>query len=127
LADALSRDLDAAPVDAALALQERKQRAVAATDIEHARTGLDHLGNEPVVGSYRLLLRKGGGGIHGHRPRARAAAARKPPVVAKSSGSSSRKASCPLSLSISTKLTDAPAALSAWTIAREPEVGNSQS
>jgi hypothetical protein len=43
------------------------------------------------------------------------------------SGSSSRKASWPLSLSIATKPTDAPPALSACTTARESEVGKSQS
>ena len=44
-----------------------------------------------------------------------------------SSGTSSRKASWPLSVSISTKETDAPPAFSACTMARESEVGNSQS
>src|SRR5690606_36081309 len=127
LADSLARDLDTAPVDAALAHEQREQRPVAAADVEHPRPRLDHVGDEPVVGANRQLGREGRRRVHGHRPRARAAAARKPPVVAKSSGSSSRKASCPLSLSISTKLTEAPAALSAWTTAREPEVGNSQS
>ena len=48
-------------------------------------------------------------------------------MAANSSGSSSRKASWPLSVSISTKETGAPAAFSAWTIARLSAVGNSQS
>jgi hypothetical protein len=51
----------------------------------------------------------------------------KPLAAANISGSSSRKASWPLSLSTSTKPTDAAAAFRAWTMARESEVGNSQS
>ena len=47
--------------------------------------------------------------------------------MANSSGSSSRKASWPLSVLISANETRAPAALSAWTMARDSEVGNSQS
>jgi hypothetical protein len=47
----------------------------------------------------------------------------KPPTVWKKTGSSSRKASWPLSLSISTKLTLAATALSAWTILRFSCVG----
>ena len=50
-----------------------------------------------------------------------------PFVVSSSSGTSSRKASWPLSVSISTNDTDAAPALSARTIARESLVGNSQS
>ena len=53
------------------------------------------------------------------RPCARAAASMKPFVVSMSSGTSSRKASCPRSVSISTKETDAPPAFSARTVARE--------
>ena len=48
-------------------------------------------------------------------------------MAANSSGSSSRKASWPRSVSISTKETEAPAAFSACTIARLSSVGNSQS
>ena len=51
----------------------------------------------------------------------------KPRAAENIAGSSSRKASWPLSLSTSTKATGAAAALSAWTIARESRVGNSQS
>ncbi len=47
--------------------------------------------------------------------------------MSKNSGRSSRKASCPLSVSISANDTRAPPALSACTIARDSEVGNSQS
>ena len=56
-------------------------------------------------------------------PRARAAASMKPRAAANISGSSSRNASWPLSLSTSTNPTEAAAALSACTIARESAVG----
>jgi hypothetical protein len=52
---------------------------------------------------------------------------RKPARVRWKSGSSSRKASWPLSDTISTNETLAAAALSAWTSARLSDVGNSQS
>src|SRR5260370_11531873 len=61
------------------------------------------------------------------RPRVLAAPSRNPRTMANSSGSSSRKASWPLSVTISAKETRAPPALSACTIARESEVGKSQS
>src|SRR5262249_37030269 len=70
-------------------------------------------------------------GEHGHvrplSPRALPAASRKPRTIANSSGSSSRKASWPLSVVISANDTRAPPALRACTIARDSEVGNSQS
>ena len=47
--------------------------------------------------------------------------------MANSSGSSSRKASWPLSVTISANETRAPPALSACTMARDSAVGNSQS
>ena len=46
--DALARQFDAAAVDAAR-LQELEQLAVAAADVEHARAGLDHLGDQQMV------------------------------------------------------------------------------
>src|SRR5205814_1111060 len=52
---------------------------------------------------------------------------RKPRNVANSSDSGSRKASCPLPVSISTKVTLAATAFSAGTGARRSEVGNRQS
>ena len=61
------------------------------------------------------------------RPRALAAPSRKPRTIANSSGSSSRKASWPLSVTISANETRAPEALSACTMARDSGVGNSQS
>src|SRR5215471_14071869 len=60
-------------------------------------------------------------------PRAAAAESRNPVTIWNNSGSSSRKASCPLSVAISAKETRAPAALRAWTMARDSGVGNSQS
>src|SRR3546814_4135065 len=61
------------------------------------------------------------------RPRTSAQPSMKPLSVLNISGSSSRKASWPLSVSISTKLTLAAAALSARTISLFSGVGNSQS
>src|SRR5271167_5165514 len=60
-------------------------------------------------------------------PRALPADCRKAREMSKNSGTSSRKASCPRSVSISAKLTRALEALSACTSARDSEVGNSQS
>src|SRR6185436_15253830 len=126
----LARHLDAAPVHVLGAGQELQQRAVAAADVEHARARLDHLRDQQVVDA---MLARADGGEHqrrsgaGFRPRFSAAALRKPRMVANSSGSSSRKASWPLSDSISTKLTLAATAFKACTISRLSRVGNSQS
>src|SRR5204862_3213676 len=60
-------------------------------------------------------------------PRVLPAELRKPRTIVRNSGSSSRKASWPLSVTISANDTRAELALSACTIARESEVGNSQS
>src|SRR6185437_910674 len=71
--------------------------------------------------------------LHGHaqlplsRPRALPADCRKAREMSKNSGTSSRKASCPRSVSISANDTRALEALSACTSARDSEVGNSQS
>src|SRR5262249_24408045 len=118
----------------------------AAADIEHARARLDHIRDEPQIpaefgGSDGRLRRtdlratRAGHGIaacdgrHHDRvsPRCSAQPAKKPRNVSNSSGSCSRNASCPLSVSISTKLTLAATAFSAWTSCRLSEVGNSQS
>src|SRR6266404_9917432 len=61
------------------------------------------------------------------RPRAEPADSRKAREISKNSGTSSRNASWPLSVSISANDTRALEALSAWTSARDSEVGNSQS
>src|SRR6185295_20259323 len=95
--------------------------AVAAADVEHARARLHHLGDQQMVDT--VLARRGGsehqrGSAADFRPRRWAPALRKPRMVANSSGSSSRKASWPLSDSISTKLTLAATAFSACTISR---------
>src|ERR1700742_5300242 len=70
--------------------------------------------------------------LHGHvrfllRPRALPADSRNAREMSKNSGTSSRNASCPRSVSISANDTRAPLALSACTVARASEVGNSQS
>src|SRR5207344_3331367 len=132
-------ELDAAAVDAAR-LQELEQLAVAAADVEHARAGLDHVGDQEMIEPRAGVAARGfrHGEIaplpHQHRrhrfpvrPRARPAPSRKPRTMANSSGSSSRKASWPLSVTISANETRAPPALRACTMARESEVGNSQS
>src|SRR5258706_15277653 len=63
----------------------------------------------------------------GGSPRAFPAPSRKPRTMPNISGSSSRKASWPLSVTISANDTRALEALSACTMARDSEVGNSQS
>src|SRR5271156_6088602 len=135
--DAFARQFDAATVNTAR-LEQPQQLAVAATDVEHARAGLHHVGDHEQVDARATRAARGlrHGEIvfesrkHGHlaaRPRAFSAPSRKPRTIANSSGSSSRKASWPLSVVISANETRAPAALSACTIARDSEVGNNQS
>src|SRR5207344_3613952 len=97
------RDLDTAPVDALVALQQLQQFAVAAADVKHTRAGCDEAGHDLQVDA--------GCSVDAHcsaSPLARAAERRKPRIAPNSSGSSSRKASWPRSVSISTKETDAP-------------------
>src|SRR5262249_28566400 len=139
LVDALAGELDAAPIDAAGLGQEPQQLAVAATDVQHLGAGRHHLGDRDQVDARAAGQARGlrHGEVllvacqHGHhaggRPRALAAPSRKPRTMANSSGSSSRKASWPLSVTISANETRAPPAFSACTMARESEVGNSQS
>src|SRR5882724_3695519 len=150
LIHALARQLDAAPVDVTRLRQQSQQFAIAATDIEHARTALDHLGDQQQVDA-RTAARHARGVRHrevllqglehealrsfvdrsvqrwGSSPRAFSAPSRKPRTIANSSGSSNRKASCPLSVTISANDTRARPALRACTIARESDVGNNQS
>src|SRR6185312_14790422 len=104
------------PVHIARPFQMFEQRAVAAAHIQHATVGFDHLGDGGKIGTQAHAM-----------PFAFAAAFRKPRTVCSISGSSSRKASWPLSLSISTKLTFAAVALSAWAMRLFSGVGNSQS
>src|SRR5665213_3773265 len=130
--DAFLTELHAAPVDILVMDEMGEQLAVAAADIEDARSRIDHAGDEAQIlaNVVRRRCRRGGvaqiGGHGRSRPRCWAQPSRKPRKVAKNSGSSSRNASCPLSVSTSTKLTLAAIALSAWTIARLSLVGYSQ-
>src|SRR5690606_9393001 len=106
--------------------------AVATADIENPCAGRDHFRDQQQVDALARIARRQRGAHRavsdaGGRPRVRAAASRKPEMVANSSGSSSRKASWPLSVSISTKLTLAATAFRAWTISRLSGVGNNQS
>src|SRR5690606_37984312 len=113
--------------------------AVAAADVEHARAVFDHLGDQQVIdavaiavcGRYRRQrqCRLSGHGVGCPAPRQRATAAEsmKARAISRNSGTSSRKASWPLSVSISANDTRAPPALSARTTACDSGVGNSQS
>src|SRR5262249_57752310 len=110
------------------------------TDIEHVGAGGDDVGDHDQVharaagracglrhGEILLEAHQHGHARVGGRPRALAAPSRKPRTMANSSGSSSRNASWPLSVTISANETRAPPALRACTMARESEVGKSQS
>src|SRR5207237_7170554 len=117
-------------------------RPVPVADIEAAVVRVVHVGDQREIAAQPAGGGSGGrlGGAGGERqgraashaqkrgrPRCSAHPVRNPRKVANSSGSCSRKASCPLSVSISTKLTLAATALSACTSARLSGVGNSQS
>src|SRR4029077_18072899 len=109
----------------------------AAADVEHPAARRHHIGDmlqidadgAPIAGQgarlaqARIPRRDGAHAM----PRRSAEPDRKPRRVVSNSGSSSRKASWPLSVSISTKLPFAATALSSWTTARLSRVGNSQS
>src|SRR5262249_32158117 len=110
----------------------RQQLASGAADVEHARARLDEVRDHRQVATQLWQVPSARRGAHetlhlsGHhavRPRRSAQPSRNPRSVAKNSGSSSRKASWPLSVSTSTKLTLAAAALSACTIIRFSDVG----
>src|SRR5262249_2633707 len=107
-----------------------EQRTVAAAHVQHPAARRHHVGDMQQVDADGALVRRDAVSRHGVRhamPRRSAEPVRKPRSVASNSGSSSRKASWPLSVSISTKLTLAATAFSAWTTARLSLVGNSQS
>src|SRR5262249_42059382 len=117
-----------------------EQRAIPAADVEHPASRRHHVGDVLQIDAYRApaggrrlahdRIPEAGVPRHGFRhamPRRSAEPVRKPRSVASNSGSSSRTASWPLSLSISTKLTLAATALRACTTARLSRVGNSQS
>ncbi len=119
------RQLHAAPVHVLLAGEIGQQFAVAAADVEHARARIDHLGGQSEIAA-QLGRRREVARVHAHpacNPRCWAQPSRKPRSVAWNSGSSKRKASWPLSVSTSTKLTLAAAAFSACTISRLSGVG----
>ena len=100
-------DFDPAHV-AALVAQGHHQHAVPATDIQHPAVGGDPTGNRCQIGT--LIDCR-----HAHP--------RNPPITRSSAGTSSRKLSCPCGADSSTKLTAAPAALSACTTWRLSLVG----
>ncbi len=140
--DALARNLDATAIDAAR-FEKPQQFAVAAADVQHARAGRHHVGDQQKIDAHIAVVAVAGGTADGcgaylrsvwssisgrsASPRAAPAEPRKPRTMANSSGSSSRKASWPLSVTISANDTRAAPALSACTMARDSEVGNSQS
>ena len=106
LVDALTRQFDAAPVDAARLGQQTQQFAVATADVQHLGAGRDHLGDHEQVdagaarragrlrhGEVLLEAHQHGRSRAGARPRALAAPSRKPLTIANSSGSSSKNAS----------------------------------
>src|SRR5690606_7687043 len=88
---------------------------------------VDHFGNEREIDAAWSALECQMNCAHALKTRAFAGEPMQPRKVDNISGSSSKNAPWPLSVSISTKLTLAAAALSAWTIWRLPDVGNSQS
>src|SRR5579864_8492688 len=113
----LLRKFKPATVDIFVGGQMLEQCAVATTDIEHARAVRNHLRDGCQISSQCLA----------HALALAATAFRKPRIVANISGSSSRNASCPRSVRISTKLTVAAVALSACAMSLFSAVGNSQS
>src|SRR6185437_656175 len=115
--DVLLRQFDAAAVDAFGGGKEFQQCAVAAADVEYARGLWNHLRDRREIGA------QGGR----HAPTVTATAFRNPRMVLNNSGSSSRKASWPRSVAISTKLTMAAVAFSACATCLFSAVGNSQS
>src|SRR5262249_35933692 len=137
--DALAGSLDAPPVGAAPLREDAQHLAVAATDVEHFGPAFDHVGDEQKIDAgaalrarrvrHREIPRDALEHHHlpGASPRNLPAPSRNPRTMAKNSGSSSRKASWPLSVSISANDTGTPPALRTWTMARDSTVGNSQS
>ena len=58
------RQLDAAPVDIARLAQKPEQFAVAATDVEHLRPALDHLGDKNEVDTRSACRARDAVGAH---------------------------------------------------------------
>src|SRR6185437_15392901 len=65
LVDPFTRQLDAAPIDAATFAEQAQQLAVAAADVEHLGAAFDHFGNQHQVnaGTARSVGDIGGGEI----------------------------------------------------------------
>ena len=112
--NAAGADLQTPAVDVFFLGHHLEQHAFAAADVQHPGSGT----HKP-----QDLAEVFAPAAHGSSPRALAAEDRKPPSAASMMGSCSRKASWPLSLSISTKLARAPAALRARTMSRLSVVG----
>src|SRR5690606_4494751 len=89
---------------AALSLQQLHELPVPAADIQHEFAGIDELRNGDVVGPPHAVSPRAGFHCPARRgsPRACAAASIKPARPASNSGSSTKKASCPLSVSMLT-------------------------
>ena len=104
--DAFGADLQTAALDALLAAEQLQQLALAAADVEHPRAGTHEAQDLAEVLA----------AAHAQPPSP--PERRKPESAAWNTGSSRKKASCPLTLSVSTKMTRAPAAISAPTICR---------
>ena len=113
-------------------LQQPQQFAVAAADVEHARAGRHHVGDQQMIDAHVAVVAVADApdaaqfpvGLVEHHLRPASPRAgrrpRKPRTMANSSGSSSRNASWPLSVTISANDTRAAPALSACTMARIP-------
>ena len=170
--DTLARQFDAAPVDAAPLAEKAQQFAVAAADVEHARAGRHHVGDQQKIDAraavadrasaiVRSRLRRisitllpwTGSPIHGMRRTAPSpcfiATSDRKPLRAFPNLLETPRAAGPVEEAandgeqfrlveqegvvalvgddLRERDTRAPPALSAWTMARESEVGNSQS
>ena len=109
--DALLAQLHAATIDLFGAREVIKQCTIATADIQHTTVRRNHIRDELKISAERRQRRAI---CYAHtNPRNVAQPSMKPPKVRRNSGSSSRKASCPLSVSISTKLTFAATAFRA--------------
>src|SRR4051794_14164646 len=121
-------DLDAPGITTLGTEKMVNQRAVAAANIQHVRSGLNHAGDQREVDSHVLGQEADRvHGAHAARPACIAQPFKNPASVRWKSGSSNRNASWPLSVGNSTNDTFAPARFNARAIVRLSVVGNSQS
>ena len=98
-------NLESACPCAAVLLEQLHQLSIPAPDVEYKFSRPDMARDREVIGPAGCRGSCGSGhdrGIRGGRPLASAAASTNPVTAASKSGSSSRKASCPLSVSIDT-------------------------